>query len=206
VWNPSFLITWKTFTRDVWVSVPAKPWFVSLNTVSLAHKKLASARTASGSHCAQVSYKRNSGIWNYERRWNIPDHRKSHTPLQLSFTISALNQKQREAVTRLRTGRSGVPIPTRVRAYSLLHRRPHRLWGKTKLLFNGYRGSFQGIKRSERNVNHSPPSSAQLRMSGAVPLLHPYTIMLWIGATLLLLVTKYKPMTTRSTRIILNWA
>jgi hypothetical protein len=40
---------------------------------------------------------------------------------------------------------------------------PDRLWGPSSLLFNGYRGNFAGVKRSGREVNHSPPSSVNVR-------------------------------------------
>jgi len=38
---------------------------------------------------------------------------------------------------------------------------PDRLWGPSSLPLNGYRDSFSGIKRSEREVNHSPSSRAE---------------------------------------------
>ena len=58
------------------------------------------------------------------------------------------------------SGRSGVRILARARNFSFLQNiqtgsGPHRL------LFNGYRGSFRGLKRLEREVNHSSPSSVE---------------------------------------------
>jgi hypothetical protein len=41
--------------------------------------------------------------------------------------------------------------------------RPDRLWDPPILLYNGYRGSFQGLKRPGREVNHPPPSSAAVK-------------------------------------------
>jgi hypothetical protein len=40
---------------------------------------------------------------------------------------------------------------------------PDRLSGSSTLVFSGYRGSFAGAKRPEYEVNHSPPSSAQVK-------------------------------------------
>ena len=34
--------------------------------------------------------------------------------------------------------------------------RPDRPWGPPSLLYNGYRVTFQGVKRSGRGVNHPP--------------------------------------------------
>jgi hypothetical protein len=42
-------------------------------------------------------------------------------------------------------------------------KRPDRLWGRLSFPFNGYRNSFQGVKRPGREVNLSPPSSAEVR-------------------------------------------
>jgi hypothetical protein len=41
------------------------------------------------------------------------------------------------------------------------------------LIFNGYRDPFPGMKRPDREVNYSPPYSAILEISGALPLLPP---------------------------------
>jgi hypothetical protein len=36
-------------------------------------------------------------------------------------------------------------------------------WGPPSLLYNGYRVSFPGVKRSGRGVNHPTPSSAEVK-------------------------------------------
>jgi hypothetical protein len=60
---------------------------------------------------------------------------------------------------------------------------PDRLWGPPSLLINGYLGSFPGeVNRPGREADHSPPSSAVVRMRGAIPPL-PYTPS-WYGAQL----------------------
>ena len=41
-----------------------------------------------------------------------------------------------------------------------------RPWGPHSLLYNGYRVSFPGIKRSERGAEHPPTSSAVVTSSG----------------------------------------
>jgi hypothetical protein len=38
-----------------------------------------------------------------------------------------------------------------------------RPWGPPSLLYNGYRVSFPGVKRSGRGANHQPPSSAEVQ-------------------------------------------
>ena len=40
---------------------------------------------------------------------------------------------------------------------------PHRPWGPLRLLYNGYRVSFPGVKRPGRGVNHPHPSSAEVK-------------------------------------------
>jgi len=39
---------------------------------------------------------------------------------------------------------------------------PHQLWGPPCLPFNRHLGSFLGIKRLEREANHSPPCSGEV--------------------------------------------
>jgi hypothetical protein len=54
--------------------------------------------------------------------------------------------------------------------YIYISKFPGRLWGPPNLLFNGYRASFPGIKRPGREVKHSSPSIAEvkLRMGGDI--------------------------------------
>jgi hypothetical protein len=40
---------------------------------------------------------------------------------------------------------------------------PDLPWGPPSLLYNGYRVSLPGVKRSGRDFNHPPPSSAEVR-------------------------------------------
>ena len=62
----------------------------------------------------------------------------------------------------LTTGlRSGVSTPRKRSA--LLHNHPDQCWGLPNLLFNGYHGSFLGVKWQKHEDNRSAPSSAQLK-------------------------------------------
>jgi hypothetical protein len=45
--------------------------------------------------------------------------------------------------------------------------------GPIQQLSIGFQRHFPGLKRSGRKINHSPPSSARVRMSGAIPLFSP---------------------------------
>jgi hypothetical protein len=49
------------------------------------------------------------------------------------------------------------------RDFFFLRPRLYRLWGPLSILFNGYRDSFPGVKRPEREADHSPPSSAEVK-------------------------------------------
>jgi hypothetical protein len=42
-------------------------------------------------------------------------------------------------------------------------RSPHRFWGPPSLLFNGYRGLSPEVKRPEREADHSPSTSAEVK-------------------------------------------
>jgi hypothetical protein len=60
-----------------------------------------------------------------------------------------------------------------------------RLWLAHALLFSGCRGSFPGVKRPGRHVNHTRPSNADCK-SGVINLLPLHAIMVWANTTLLL--------------------
>jgi hypothetical protein len=59
----------------------------------------------------------------------------------------------------------GVRIPVGAKIFSSLH----PSCGSTVLLHNCYWGSFPGEKRSERGLDHSPPSSTKVEMGTSVP-------------------------------------
>jgi hypothetical protein len=54
--------------------------------------------------------------------------------------------------------------------------RLYRFWCRPSLLSNGYRGFSPGVKRPRRKADRLPPSSAEVRNSGAIPpLLHSFS-------------------------------
>jgi hypothetical protein len=67
----------------------------------------------------------------------------------------------------LRTGRLG--FDSQQEHETFLYSTASRLWGAPSLLSNGYRGNFPGgVKRPEREADHSTPSSAEVKKSGAI--------------------------------------
>jgi hypothetical protein len=67
-----------------------------------------------------------------------------------------------------------------MRAHKLRETRPARLWGPPTLLSNGYWGFFPpGVKRPERDADHSPPSSPEVKNYGSIPPLPQYVFMAW---------------------------
>ena len=55
-----------------------------------------------------------------------------------------------------------VSSPIRGKRFFFSLKRLNLLWGPLSLLFNGYRGSFLGIKQPGREVDHSLPFSAKV--------------------------------------------
>jgi hypothetical protein len=47
--------------------------------------------------------------------------------------------------------------------YIYIYIRPYRLWGPPSFLFSVYRGPLTGVNWPERDVNHSPSSSAEVK-------------------------------------------
>jgi hypothetical protein len=66
----------------------------------------------------------------------------------------------------------GVRFPARANILST-QMRPDGLWDSSSLLYNGYRGvSSPGVKWLEREADHYPPSSGEVKNGGAIPPLH----------------------------------
>jgi hypothetical protein len=95
------------------------------------------------------------------------------------ITITLLHLR-RGTTTKLSAERSGVRIPVSTIDTSLTERRWCSPTGKvlTYLPTGQLPDFFPGIKRSGCEVNLSPPPTARLSMSGAIPLLPPYA---WRG-------------------------
>ena len=68
--------------------------------------------------------------------------------------------------------------------FSLSWNRPDRLWSPHTLQLNGYRCYFQGVRWPGYEANCSPLRSAEVKMSGAVPLLLLCAFMARTGTTL----------------------
>jgi hypothetical protein len=51
--------------------------------------------------------------------------------------------------------------------------RPDRPWGPPRLLYNGYRVSFSGVKRPGRGASHPIPFSCRGSRKDTAVLLHP---------------------------------
>ena len=65
--------------------------------------------------------------------------------------------------TTLRSGCFGSSNPGKGKRFFSSSKYPHRLWGPPSLLLNGYRGFLLWVNQSQREVNHSPPSSPQVK-------------------------------------------
>jgi hypothetical protein len=56
---------------------------------------------------------------------------------------------------------------------------PDQLWGRSSLLFNGYRRLSPEIKRPGREANHTPPSNAEVKNAWSYKSTPPYVFMEW---------------------------
>jgi hypothetical protein len=68
-------------------------------------------------------------------------------------------------------------FPTGAGNFSLYHRVQNGFAAHTASYPMGTRGSFPGVKRPGREADHLPPSNAEVKMSGATPLLPQYAFM-----------------------------
>lgn len=55
-----------------------------------------------------------------------------------------------------------VSKPGRRKRFFTFPKRRHPIWGPINLLFKEYRGSFPEVKQQQRDVNHLPPSVAEI--------------------------------------------
>ena len=90
-------------------------------------------------------------------------------------------------MTRLQSGQSRIWILRRPREFCLLHHVQTGSWGLPSLLFHLTLGSFLWVKRLGCGVDHSPPSSSEVRNKGGGGCMSapPFCAsLLWIGKTL----------------------
>ena len=91
---------------------------------------------------------------------------------------------------RLQARRSMVRILAAARN-SFSPKGSERLWSRTSILFNGYLCYLLGLKRPGREVNHPPPSSAEVTNEWSLPLLLLHAFMAWTGENLTFAVALY---------------
>ena len=60
-------------------------------------------------------------------------------------------------------------------------KRQDRLWKPTESLIQRVPGYFPRMKASRSETTHSPPFNAEVKMSGAIPLLPLYAVKTWEG-------------------------
>jgi hypothetical protein len=80
--------------------------------------------------------------------------------------------------TRLPAEQSGVRIPVEAKYLNLLQKSTPALGPPNSLLFKGYCGSFTGVRRPGREVDHSPSTATvgnNVRYSDWVSLLGEFT-------------------------------
>jgi len=80
--------------------------------------------------------------------------------MQLKFWYQKMGRNSAVGIaTRYRLG--GPEIESRCGG-EIFRTRPDRSWGPPSLLYNGYRVSFPGVKRSGCGVDHPPLSSSEV--------------------------------------------
>jgi hypothetical protein len=82
------------------------------------------------------------------------------TVLGTTGPVRSLVNSKTEAATGW-TVRTSNPVKSK--GFFSLLKCPPRLWGGHNLLFRGYEDAFAGWKRPGRDVDHSPPSSAEVK-------------------------------------------
>jgi hypothetical protein len=96
-----------------------------------------------------------------------PIHSTTHPPINKAMSLSTYRKPNNVTGYTLDIHgallQRGGSSPGRGKRFFFSPKRPDRLWGPPSPLFNGYRGSFPGLQRPGREVNHSPPSSAEVK-------------------------------------------
>lgn len=83
-------------------------------------------------------------------------------------------------VQRLATDSTGWGLnPGKGKKFSLTQNRLQWFWEQPRLLCSRYQGSFSKVRRSGREVEHSPPARAQIRTEWSYTLLPLLTFMVF---------------------------
>ena len=102
-------------------------------------------------------------------KWNCdsthPWHRQLHAPAAWPLELAAGGSRDSVvSVRRLAYGLDGrASNHERDKRLFSSPNRPYPLWGQPSLLINGCRGSFPGLNRPGRDIDHSPPLSAEVQ-------------------------------------------
>ena len=104
-----------------------------------------------------------------------------HTDCILKVMIPKIGRNiSASTMTWLRAGEFGVRNPVEATSSP---RRPYRLRSPLSLLYNGYQGSFPGVKRPSRKMTICLYLAPRLGMSGDIPLFPLYDFMARGGTT-----------------------
>jgi hypothetical protein len=106
-----------------------------------------------------------------------------HTAFSLFRNWLGAGVAQLHTVTRLQAKQSRVSNPNRGKK-CFFSPCSHWIWGPHSHLYKEYQGYFQAIEQPAFEVNHSPPSSNEVQNERRLPLLLPYTFIVWAEKTL----------------------
>ena len=99
-------------------------------------------------------------IWlsslNQRNVMGTPDSVLSSWTLKLLFVIHMFRGRDSSVGIATRYGLDGLGIESRW-GCEIFRTRPDRPWGPPSLLYNGYTGSFLGLKRPGRGADNPPP-------------------------------------------------
>jgi hypothetical protein len=94
---------------------------------------------------------------------------KTHNILQKDKSFHGNRDTLVATVTRLQAGRSDIRTPAETKLFFFLLRTCRRVLGPTQPPIQWVMGLSFGCNATQREGNHSPPSSAKDKMSGSIP-------------------------------------